>query len=98
MNVYIAFIQKATNNIILIIQIIPQVIFAFGPCLFSVQPRFIIVIQGKDQKLLFDPQLRDDCCLSHALSISVTGSQVLDETEKMSSVERPIRSQQWGLN
>lgn len=30
--------------------------------------------------------------------LPVTGRQVLDEIEKMSSVERPIRSQQRGLN
>lgn len=46
-------------------------------------------------QIYFDPELKD---ASHTLFISVTGKQVLDETEKMSSVERPIRHQQQGLD
>lgn len=44
----------------------------------------------------FDPRLI--FLFSLVLSMSVAGRQVLDETEKMSSVERRIRSQQQGLN
>ncbi len=55
--------------------------------------------EKEDQELMpsLDPQLRDDFSRSPAVSVSVTGWQMLDEIEKMSSVERPITSQQWGL-
>lgn len=62
-------------------------------------------IQGRDKEQedhelipLFVSQLRNDFSVFLVLSVSVTGRQVLMVREKMSSVERPIRGKQRGMN
>lgn len=54
----------------------------------------------EDQELIssFGLKLRNNFCVFLALSMTATGRQVLVETEKMSSVEGPIRSKQQGVN
>lgn len=61
---------------------------------------FLCTAEEEDQELIssFDSKLRNNFSIFLVLSMSVTGRQVLVEIEKMSSVERPIRSKQRGMN
>lgn len=63
----------------------------------------IVITQGRDEEegdreLMpsFDPQPRAVVSASPVVSTPLTGRQVSDEIEKMSSVERPIRGQRRG--